>query len=141
MIDDGATKSTSETRTFISPALEQGKKEFHYTLKAEMTRDGKPMSQTKTITVRPGQTTEVNLDFAAADAGKAAEPKKDEKKTEPNKDAEKKAEPKPNSGQSAQPKPDSGKAAEPKQPAQPKPDSGKAAEPKPNSDQPAEPKP
>jgi uncharacterized protein (TIGR03000 family) len=113
MIDDEATKSTSELRTFVSPALEQGK-EFHYTLKAEINRDGKMVTKTKTITVSRGKKTEVDLN--ADESGKAAEPKT-------------------NSDQSAPPKANSG------QPTQPKANSGQPAQPKANSDQSAEPKP
>jgi uncharacterized protein (TIGR03000 family) len=133
MIDDEATKSTSELRTFVSPALEQGK-EFHYTLKAEINRDGKMVTKTKTITVSRGKKTEVDLN--ADESGKAAEPKAK---------SDQSAQPKANSGQPAQPKTNSDQSAPPKansgQPTQPKANSGQPAPPKANSDQSAEPKP
>jgi uncharacterized protein (TIGR03000 family) len=65
-IDGQPTQSTSSTRTFISPPLEPGKT-YSYTLRAEMNRDGRAQSVKKTIDVRPGQPTEVTLDFRDAD--------------------------------------------------------------------------
>ena len=53
-IDDAATTSTSAVRVFTSPELPVGK-EFHYSLKAELVRDGKPLTLSKDITVRAGQ--------------------------------------------------------------------------------------
>jgi uncharacterized protein (TIGR03000 family) len=64
-IDDAATQSTSATRVFASPALETGK-EYYYTLKAEVVRDGKTVPVTKRIAVRAGEETRVTLDFPAA---------------------------------------------------------------------------
>lgn len=60
LIDGHATVSTSSERTFVSPALEVGK-EYQYTLTAELVRDGKNVTETKTITVRAGETTAVNF--------------------------------------------------------------------------------
>jgi uncharacterized protein (TIGR03000 family) len=58
---DGApTRSTSDSRTFISPPLEPNK-DFHYTLKAEVPRDGRTLTASKDITVRAGQETNVVL--------------------------------------------------------------------------------
>jgi uncharacterized protein (TIGR03000 family) len=64
-IDDYATNSTSERRTFVSPALEPGKN-YVYTLRAEVTRDSKPVSVTREARVRAGETTTVSIDFPAA---------------------------------------------------------------------------
>ena len=62
-IDDAATTSTGAVRTFVSPALENGR-EFHYDLKAEM--NGK--SLTKRITVRAGEETRVDIDMTSVAA-------------------------------------------------------------------------
>ena len=50
---------------FTSPELPVGK-EFHYNLKAEMVRDGKPVVLGKSITVRAGQETRVNMEAGLA---------------------------------------------------------------------------
>jgi uncharacterized protein (TIGR03000 family) len=59
-IDDAATISTSAVRVFTSPTLPVGQ-EFHYTLKAEFVRDGKPVVDSKEVTVRAGEETRVNM--------------------------------------------------------------------------------
>ena len=61
-VDDTVTKSTSANRLFATPALETGK-EFHYTLKAEVVRDGQKLTASEKVTVRAGEETRVN--FAA----------------------------------------------------------------------------
>jgi len=65
LIDDAATTSTAALRTFESPALEAGK-DHHYTLKAEIVRDGKSVTATKRITVRAGEETRVELALPVA---------------------------------------------------------------------------
>lgn len=60
LIDDRATNSTSETRSFVTPALETGR-EYTYTLKAQVVRDGKAVVVSKEVTVKPGQETSVTL--------------------------------------------------------------------------------
>ncbi|MGH7172917.1 MAG: TIGR03000 domain-containing protein [Gemmataceae bacterium] len=64
-IDGENTTSTSANRVFVSPALEQGK-EYEYTLKAKVVRDGKPQIITALVTVRPGETSQVELKIPAA---------------------------------------------------------------------------
>jgi len=64
-IDGNATQSTSSTRVFASPALEQGK-EYFYTLKAEMLLDGKTVSTTQRVTVRAGNEARVTLNLPVA---------------------------------------------------------------------------
>lgn len=64
-VDDAATSSTSSTRVLMSPTLEPGR-EFHYTLKAEIVRDGKTQATSQRITVRAGEQTRVNLQFPVA---------------------------------------------------------------------------
>jgi uncharacterized protein (TIGR03000 family) len=61
--DGTATQSTDSVRTFTSPPLEPGK-EYQYTLRAEMTRDGKKVERTRDVKVRAGQTSNVTIDFA-----------------------------------------------------------------------------
>ncbi len=64
-IDDAPTASTSATRVFATPTLEGGK-EYYYTLKAQVTRDGKVLSATQRVTVRAGQATRVTLEVPDA---------------------------------------------------------------------------
>jgi uncharacterized protein (TIGR03000 family) len=61
-VDGRATRSTSDVRTFVTPPLERGKT-FHYDLRAEITRDGKPVTTNKRIEVRAGEDTRVTLNF------------------------------------------------------------------------------
>jgi uncharacterized protein (TIGR03000 family) len=65
IVDDVVTKSTSATRLFATPALETGK-EFHYTLKAEIVRDGKTYTEVRRVGVKAGEETRVTLDIPAA---------------------------------------------------------------------------
>jgi uncharacterized protein (TIGR03000 family) len=64
LIDGAATTSTSTERVFVSPSLNPGR-EYHYTLKAEWARDGKPVTWTKEIAVRAGEETRVQVAAAA----------------------------------------------------------------------------
>jgi uncharacterized protein (TIGR03000 family) len=68
-VDDYLTTSTSTTRVFVSPALTPGK-DFTYTLKGEIVRDGKTVVATKQISVRAGVRTNVNLEFPVAVASR-----------------------------------------------------------------------
>lgn len=63
-IDDGATVSTSRTRTFVTPELQKDK-EFVYNLKAQIVREGKTLTLTKQAVVRAGQETNIALDIPA----------------------------------------------------------------------------
>lgn len=65
-IDGSPTTSTSAERTFVTPPLTP-EKVYHYTLRAEMQRDGKPVTETRDVTVRAGRETRVNLDFNNGD--------------------------------------------------------------------------
>ncbi len=60
LIDNQPTTSTGDSRVFVSPVLNPGK-EYHYTLKAEIVRDGKPVQVEQVIAVRAGDTTPVSL--------------------------------------------------------------------------------
>jgi uncharacterized protein (TIGR03000 family) len=61
--DGKMTRQDGALRTFVTPDLRPGK-EFSYTAKIEYMRDGRTMTETKTVTVRAGQTTRV--EFGAA---------------------------------------------------------------------------
>jgi len=63
-IQGSPTISTESVRTFMSPPLDPGK-EFEYTLKAQVTRNGKTIERTRTVTVRAGQRDEVTIDLPA----------------------------------------------------------------------------
>ena len=65
MIDDAATRSTSSVRVFSTPTLENGK-EYFYTLKAEIIRDGQTVTASKKVAVRAGEETRVSLEFPVA---------------------------------------------------------------------------
>ena len=69
MVDGAATMSKSAERTFVSPALMPGNL-YHYTLKAEVQKDGQTMSVTKTIEVRAGMETRVTIDMSEAVASR-----------------------------------------------------------------------
>jgi uncharacterized protein (TIGR03000 family) len=57
------SSSNSTTRRFKTPALEPGK-EYAYTLRAEIIRDGQTLVQTHQVVVRAGQETTVPVRFA-----------------------------------------------------------------------------
>jgi uncharacterized protein (TIGR03000 family) len=61
-VDGTVTRSTDGVRSFVSPPLQAGK-DYQYTLRAEVTRDGKTVERTRDVNVRAGQTSEVNFDF------------------------------------------------------------------------------
>jgi uncharacterized protein (TIGR03000 family) len=92
-IEGVSTKQTGETRRFQSPDLVVGKK-YSYTLKATFTRNGKPVSVEKTVSIVAGEETTVDL----------REPTATPTPTPPKKEPEPKKEPKP------EPKPEPKKA-------------------------------
>ena len=63
-VGDYVTTSRGDTRTLVTPELAAGQA-YHYDLKAEVVRDGQRVTLSQAVTVRPGETTEVKLDFAA----------------------------------------------------------------------------
>ncbi|HWG42242.1 MAG TPA: TIGR03000 domain-containing protein [Gemmataceae bacterium] len=63
-IDNEPTTSTSDKRVFVTPSLETGK-EYEYTLKAKVVRDGKVQTTTAQVTVRPGEVSRVELTIPA----------------------------------------------------------------------------
>jgi uncharacterized protein (TIGR03000 family) len=63
-VDGMATRSTSTMRTFATPTLQPGVA-YHYTLMAEITRNGQTMRTERLVPVRAGQTSRVTMEFAA----------------------------------------------------------------------------
>jgi uncharacterized protein (TIGR03000 family) len=59
-VDNVACPLTSAKRSFHTPRLEPGR-QYYYTLKAEMTRDGQPVVDSRRVYVSAGKT--VNVDF------------------------------------------------------------------------------
>jgi uncharacterized protein (TIGR03000 family) len=62
-VDGTATKSTSAQRTFTTPALSPAR-DFYYTFRATIVREGRPISAEQRVRVRAGQKTPVRFDFA-----------------------------------------------------------------------------
>jgi uncharacterized protein (TIGR03000 family) len=65
--DGMPTKATSSTRVFTSPPLEPGNSYF-YTVTAQMTQEGRPLTVTQRVYVRAGQTSRVALSFPSTEA-------------------------------------------------------------------------
>jgi uncharacterized protein (TIGR03000 family) len=57
-IDDTITESTSASRKFVTPPLDPDT-EYNYTIKVEITRDGRDIIASKQITVRAGEIVKV----------------------------------------------------------------------------------
>jgi uncharacterized protein (TIGR03000 family) len=64
-VDDVATTSTGDSRTFVSPELQPGK-DYHYNLKATVTRDGKQVVVEKRVIVHAGEITPATLTLPEA---------------------------------------------------------------------------
>src|SRR5579884_4411461 len=79
-IDGESTASTGARRLFVSPPLSRGR-EFSYTLRAKRMQGGESASLSKTITVRAGEETSVDLRrgyVTAANDEEAAEERADQ---------------------------------------------------------------
>ena len=62
-IDGGyVSQQNSPQRVLVTPPIQPGE-EFTYTLVAEVTQDGQPVSQSQRVTVRPGQQSPVSFNF------------------------------------------------------------------------------
>jgi len=61
-IDQAATTSTTSRRVFVTPPLAPGQT-FHYTLDAEVVRDGVRVTQTQRVPVRAGERSRVIISF------------------------------------------------------------------------------
>lgn len=59
-IDDQAMKTTAEVRSFQTPDLAQGQA-YYYIVRAEMVRDGQPVSETRRVTVKAGEVSRVEF--------------------------------------------------------------------------------
>jgi uncharacterized protein (TIGR03000 family) len=59
-IDDQLMKTTSEHRTFNTPVLDR-RQTYFYELRAEIVRDGKPLSVTKRVTLKAGEVVQANF--------------------------------------------------------------------------------
>lgn len=72
IIDGAPTNSTSDVRDFVTPPLEAGRN-FHYDLRARLTRDGNEVTIERRVTVRAGRETvaDMNLPGASAPANMA----------------------------------------------------------------------
>jgi uncharacterized protein (TIGR03000 family) len=57
-----ATRATTGKRVFVSPPLEPNKV-FHYTLRAELDRDGQTLVANQRIGVRAGEQQQLSLEF------------------------------------------------------------------------------
>jgi uncharacterized protein (TIGR03000 family) len=58
------SRSTREQRHFTSPQLEAGRS-YPYDLRVELVRDGKPVVETRTVVVKPGEVVRANFKEAA----------------------------------------------------------------------------
>jgi len=65
-IDGNPTRSTSDTRTFVSPPLEPGKS-YHYLLEAQVKRKGEKVNASRNVEVRAGRESQVYLDFPTSE--------------------------------------------------------------------------
>jgi uncharacterized protein (TIGR03000 family) len=61
------SRSTAVKRRFVTPPLKPGQ-DFYYTLKAEMVRDGRPVTTTARVPVRAGEERRVKLTFPPAES-------------------------------------------------------------------------
>jgi uncharacterized protein (TIGR03000 family) len=81
-IEDQQTQQRSGTRVFTSPPLEAGKT-YTYTLRAEMTRDGRTIHETKNVDVRAGQSSEVTMNPGGSERGESINTPPRENQTPP----------------------------------------------------------
>ena len=65
LIDGNPMKSTSSRRVFVSPPLLPGR-EYYYTLRAEVVRDGQVVATEERAYLRAGSQTTINLQLPAA---------------------------------------------------------------------------
>jgi len=59
-IDDKPMKTTSERRSFSTPALVEGESYF-YEVRVELMRAGKPVTETKKVTIKAGEVARVDF--------------------------------------------------------------------------------
>jgi uncharacterized protein (TIGR03000 family) len=63
-VDGMPTNSTSNVRAFATTVLQPGRA-YHYTLQAEVTRNGQTVRMERQVPVAAGQTSRVTLDIPA----------------------------------------------------------------------------
>ena len=68
-VDGVNTTSTTASRSFVTPVLENGKTYF-YTLKAEIVREGKAVTVAKKVEVRAGEASQVSFEISENVAAK-----------------------------------------------------------------------
>jgi uncharacterized protein (TIGR03000 family) len=68
--DDQPTQQTGESRQFMTPPLEPGKN-FSYTVHAKWQDGGRDMDQSRKVSVRAGQQTQVDFNTAQAEGSQA----------------------------------------------------------------------
>ena len=73
-IDDLPMKTTSGTRTFSTPTLAQGQS-YYYIVRAEVMRDGKPVTESRRVIVRAGQTVRAEFKDLEVEAVRTARAK------------------------------------------------------------------
>jgi uncharacterized protein (TIGR03000 family) len=61
-IDGAPTSSRTDRRVFVTPALEEGR-EYAYTLKGEVVRDGQRVALSREVRVRAGTETQATLEL------------------------------------------------------------------------------
>jgi uncharacterized protein (TIGR03000 family) len=64
-VDGVACPLTSSVRSFQTPALDPGQR-YRYTLRAEVTRDGQLLRQTRDVSMTAGQRVDVRFNFTPA---------------------------------------------------------------------------
>ncbi len=73
-IDDLPMKTPSGLRSFNTPTLEPGQA-YYYMVRAEVIRDGKPITETRRVIVRAGQTIRANFKDMEAETVRTASAK------------------------------------------------------------------
>jgi uncharacterized protein (TIGR03000 family) len=72
-VNDLATRSTGNDRRYLSRGLTSNR-EYTYTVRAEIERDGKLLTETKVIKVQGGQASDVSFTFEDAQEAVASKP-------------------------------------------------------------------
>ena len=68
-VDGTATSSTASRRVFVTPAMEVGS-DYAFSFTAELVRDGQTVSETQTVTVSGGRSSEVSFTFPVSVASR-----------------------------------------------------------------------
>lgn len=73
-IDDTPVKGAVDVQTFHTPPLEPGR-DYFYSVRIEMMRDGRPLTQTRQIIVRAGQVARADFKDLESEAPRTAQAK------------------------------------------------------------------